>query len=79
MRGRFQGGMCLNRCEDRTMMGKLARGLVLPLPFDVLVLFFCHPVHVSYAVNHLPTATWQAMGLVCIYIVHTWCTHILGT
>ena len=51
-------------------MGKLAGGMVLPLPFHSLVLAFCNIVHLCYGCTTLATAAWQAMGLVCTYIVH---------
>ena len=51
-------------------MGRLARGMVLPLPFCCMVLTFYHIVHLCYGCTTLATAAWQAMGLVYTYIVH---------
>ena len=51
-------------------MGRLAGGMVLPLPFHSLVLAFCHMVHLRYGPNNLATVTWQAMGMLYTYIVH---------
>ena len=51
-------------------MGRLAGGMVLPLPFHSLVLAFCHIVPLCYGCTTLATPAWQAMGLVCTYIVH---------
>ena len=44
-------------------MGKLAGGMVLPLPFHSLLVAFCHKVHLCYGSNNLVTVTWQAMGV----------------
>ena len=44
--------------------------MVLPLPFHSLVVAFCHMVHLCYGCNNLATVTWQAMGMLCTYIVH---------
>ena len=52
------------------LMGKLAGGMVLPLPFHSVVLAFRHIVHLCYGCTTLATPTWQAMGLVYTYIVH---------
>ena len=69
-RGRFQAGISLTGREGG--MRRLARGMVLPLPFQFLVLAFCQMVHLFYGYD-LPTSAWQAMGLVYAYIVHiTW-------
>ena len=51
-------------------MGRLAGGMVLPLPFHSLVLAFCHMVHPCYGSNNLATDTWQGMGMLYTYIVH---------
>ena len=68
--GSFQAGISLTGREARTVMGRLAGGMVLPLPFHSLVLAFCHIVHLCYRCTTLATAAWQAMGLVYTYIVH---------
>ena len=68
--GRFQAGISLTGREARTVMGRLAGGMVLPLPFHSLSLAFCHIVHLCYGCTTLATAAWQAMGLVYTYIVH---------
>ena len=52
------------------MMGTLAGGMVLPLPFPSLVLAFCHIVHLCYACTTFAPAAWQAMGWLYTYIVH---------
>ena len=70
VRGRFQAGISLTGREARTVMGRLAGGMVLPLPFHSLVLAFCHIVHLCYGCTTLATAAWQAMDLVYTYIVH---------
>ena len=51
-------------------MGRLAGGMVLPVPFHSLVLAFCHMVHLCYGSNKLATVTWQGMGMLYTYIVH---------
>ena len=51
-------------------MGRLAGGMVLPLPFHSLVLALCHIVHLCYGCTTLATVAWQAMGLVYTYVVH---------
>ena len=70
LRGRFQARIGLTGREARTVMARLAGGMVLPLPFHSLVLAFCHIVHLCYGFTTLAIATWQAMGLVYTYIVH---------
>ena len=70
VRGRFQASISLTGREARTIMGRLARGMVLPLPFHSLVLAFCHMVHLCYGSNNLATVTWQAMGMLYTYVVH---------
>ena len=70
MRGRFQAGISLTDREARTVMGRLARGMVLPLTFHSMVLALCHIVHMCYGCTTLATAAWQAMGLMYAYIVH---------
>ena len=70
VRGRFQAGISLTGREARTVMGRLAGGMVLPLPFHSLVVAFCHMVHLCYGCNNLATVTWQAMGMLYTYIVH---------
>ena len=70
VRGRFQAGISLTGREARIVMGRLARGMVLPLPFHSLVVAFCHMVHLCYGCNNLATVTWQAMGMLYTYIVH---------
>ena len=73
VRGRFLVGMSLTGCEARTVMGRLASGMVLPLPFHLLVLAYCRMVHLCYGCIELSTCSWRAMGLVCTYIVHIIC------
>ena len=70
VRGRFQAGISLTGREARTVMGRLAGGMVLPLTFHSLVVAFCHMVHLCYGCNNLATVTWQAMGMLYTYIVH---------
>ena len=70
VRGRFQAGISLTGREARTVMGRLAGGMVHPLPFHSLVVAFCHMVHLCYGCNNLATVTWQAMGMLYTYIVH---------
>ena len=70
VRGRFQAGISLTGREARTVMGRLAGGMVVPLPFHSLVVAFCHMVHLCYGCNNLATVTWQAMGMLYTYIVH---------
>ena len=50
-------------------MGRLAGGMVLPLPFHSLVLVYCRMVHLCFGCTET-TCSWRAMGLVCTYIVH---------
>ena len=69
VRGRFQAGIGLIGREARSVMGRLAGGMVLPLAFHSLVLAFCHIVHLCHCCTTLATAAWQAMGLVYIYTV----------
>ena len=52
------------------MIGRVAQGMVLPLPFPSLVLTFCHIVHLCYGCTTLTTASWQGMGLVYACDVH---------
>ena len=70
VRGRFQAGISLTGREARTVMGRLAGGMVLPLPFHSLALAFCHMVHLCYGCTNVATPAWRAMGLVYTYIVH---------
>ena len=70
VRGRFQAGITLTGREARTVMGRLAGGMVLPLLFHSLVLAFCHIVHLCYGCTTSATAAWLA---------RVWCTHILCT
>ena len=75
MRGTFQAGISFigprgPHCDGQTVMGRLARGMLLPLPFHSLVVAFCHIVHLCYGCTTLANAARQAMGLVCTYIVH---------
>ena len=70
VRGRFQAGISLTRREARTVMGRLAGGMVLPLPFHSLVLAFWHIVHLCYGSTKFAAAAWQGMDLVYTYIVH---------
>ena len=70
VRGRFQAGISLTGREARTVMGRLAGRMVLPLPFHSLVGAFCHMVHLCYGSNNLATVTRQAMGMLYTYIVH---------
>ena len=70
VRGRFQAGISLTGREARTVMGRLAGGMVLPLPFHSLVLAFCHMVHLCYGSNNLASFTWQGMGMLYTYIVN---------
>ena len=70
VRRRFQAGIILTSREPRTVMGKLAGGMVLLLPFHSLVMAFCHIVHLCYVGTALANAAWQAMRLVYTYIVH---------
>ena len=70
VQGRFQASISLTCREARTVMGRLAGGMVLPLPFHSLVLAFCHIVHLCYGFTTLATEAWQVMGLVYTYIVH---------
>ena len=51
-------------------MGRLAGGMVLPLPFHSLVFAYCRMVHLCYCCTQLSTCLWCAMGLVRTYIVH---------
>ena len=69
VRGRFPAGISLTGREARSVMGILAGGMVLSLPFHSLVLTLCHIVHLCYGVTTLATAAWQAMGLLCAYFV----------
>ena len=70
MRGRFQAGISLTSQEARTVMGRLAGAMVLPLPFHSLVLAFYHIGHLCYGCTTLATAARQAMCLVYTFIVH---------
>ena len=70
VRGTYQEGISLTGREARTVMGRLAKGMVLPLPFHSLVLAFCHIVHLCCGSNNLGAVTWQAMGMLYSYIVH---------
>ena len=70
VRGRSQAGISLTGREARTVMGRLAGGMVLPLPFHSLVLAFRHMVHLCSGSNNMATVTWQAMGMLYTYIVH---------
>ena len=63
-------GISLTRREARTVMHRLAAGMVLPLPFHSLVLVYCRMVHLCYGCTEMSTLSWRAMGLVCTYIVH---------
>ena len=69
VRGGFQAGINLTRRESHTVMGRLAGGMVLPLPLHSLVVAFCHMVHLCYGRTDLATVAWQAMGYE--NIVHT--------
>ena len=51
-------------------MGRLAGGMVLPLPFHSPVSAFCHIVHVCYGCAALATAAWLAIRLGYTYIVY---------
>ena len=68
VRGRFQAGISLTGCEASTIMGRVARGMVLPVPFHSFVLAFCHMVHLCYGSNGLAAVTCQAMGMLYTYI-----------
>ena len=70
VRVRFQAGISLTGHEAHIVMGRLAGGMVLLLPFHSLVMAFCHTVHLCYGCTNLATAAWQAMGLVYTYSVH---------
>ena len=70
VRGRFLAGITLTGREARTVMGRLAGGMVLPLPFHSLLLGYCRMVHLCYGCTELSTCSWRAMGLVCTYMVH---------
>ena len=70
VRGRFQAGISFTSREGRTVMGRLAGGMVRLSPFHSLVVAFCHIVHLCYGCTTLATVAWQAMGLVYTYIVH---------
>ena len=52
------------------MIGRLAGGMVLPVPFHSLVVAYCPMVHLCYGCTDLTTCSWCAVGLVCAYIVH---------
>ena len=70
VRGRFQAGISSSGREARTVMGRLAGGMVLPLPFHSLVLAFFHIVHLCYGCTTLATVARQAMGSMYMDIVH---------
>ena len=68
--GRFLAGISLTSREARTVMGRLAGGMVLPVPFHSLILAYCSMVHLCHGCTELTTCSWRAMGLVCTYILH---------
>ena len=51
-------------------MGRLASGMVLPLPFLSLVLGYCRMLHLCYGGAQLSPCSWRPIGLVCTYSVH---------
>ena len=70
VRGRFLARISPIGREARTVLGRLAGGMVLPLPLHSLVLAYCRMVHLCYSCTNLSTCLWRAIGMVCTYIVH---------
>ena len=71
MRRRFRKGVSLTGREAQEFAALVAQDCILPLPFHLLFLSFCHVVVLLYASNvGLPLGVWQAWGKIHVYLLH---------
>ena len=76
VRGRFQAGISLTGREARTVMGRLAGCMVLPLPFHSLHRAFCHIRHSTpvLRLHYIGNYNMASYG----FGVHIYCAHDSG-
>ena len=66
-----RSGVSFTGGEVRELAPLIAHDCILPLPFHLLFLSFCHVVVLLYA-SHLglPLGVWHAWGKIHVYLIH---------
>ena len=68
---RFRDGISFTGREAREFSALVAQGCVVPLPFHLLFLSYCHIVVLLYASDTcLPQGEWGAWGNLHVYLIH---------
>ena len=71
MRRRFSNGISFNGRKAREFSALVAQDCVLPLPFHLLFLSYCHVVVLLYASDTcLPHREWGAWANLHVYLIH---------
>ena len=68
---RFRNGISFTGREAREFSALVAQDCLLPLPFHLLFLSYCHVVILLYAPDTcLPPGEWGAWGNLHVYLIH---------
>ena len=71
VRRRFRNGISFTGPEAREFSALVAQDCVVPLPFHLLLLSYCHIVVLLYASDTcLPEGEWGAWGNLHVYLIH---------